>query len=68
MAAFLALYKNREGLQTSEIKEQFGFLYNGYRKSSYYWEIVIIFRKLTIIFISVFLQSEGSLVQVNYYL
>jgi hypothetical protein len=56
---------NRNDLGNKLVKEQFGFLYNGYRNSTYYWEIVIIFRKITIIFISVFLSSSGTIIQVN---
>ena len=33
----------------------YGFLYNGYRFRTYYWEIIILYRKVIIVFILVFL-------------
>jgi len=44
-----------------ETKQKFGFLYNGYKKEYFFWEIVIMYRKILIIFISVFLYSEGAI-------
>lgn len=43
---------------------RYGFLYNGYRKSiARYWEFIIIYRKVVIIFIQVFLATQGKIVQ-----
>ena len=33
-------------LHKIEIKEQLGFLYNGFRDSTYFWEIYIMYRKV----------------------
>lgn len=33
----------------------YGFLYNGYKMSHYYWEIIIMYRKVLIVFVNVFL-------------
>ena len=41
----------------------FGFLYNGYRKEFYFWEIVIMYRKIAIIFIAVFIANYGLAAQ-----
>ena len=45
------------------MKPKYGFLYNGYRHRLYYWESVIMFRKVAMIFITVFLSSLGRIVQ-----
>jgi hypothetical protein len=41
----------------------FGFLYNGYRISCYYWEIIILYRKVMITFILVFLSMVSIEIQ-----
>lgn len=57
------LYKHKETLQEDATKERFGFLYNGYHRRSYYWEILIQLRKVLIAFVSIFLTSRGTIVQ-----
>lgn len=44
------------------MKEKFGFLYKGYKLDSFYWECVIMYRKVAMIFISVFLNGIGTMV------
>ena len=63
LSAFLFLYYSRTKLQDLNTKEKFGFLYNGYRERHYYWESVIMFRKVAMIFITVLLSSLGRIVQ-----
>jgi hypothetical protein len=46
-----------------EIREKYGFLFNGYKRNYYYWESVNMYRKITIIFISVFLRVAGVITQ-----
>ncbi len=57
------LYDERNNLETKQIKQKYGFLYRGYKKKSYYWEVATMFRKVLVTFVSVFLQSSGSSVQ-----
>ena len=57
--------RNRKHLQRFDTKTKYGFLYNGYRPSAYYWELVIMYRKIVIIFIQVFLAQSGKIVQVS---
>ena len=45
------------------VKEKLGFLFRGYRKKLYYWEIVIMYRKIALIFISVFVVNIGVIAQ-----
>lgn len=48
----IIIYKNRDKLKTMDVKSKFGFIYNGYRvPQAYYWEMVIMYRKIVIIFI-----------------
>jgi hypothetical protein len=70
LLAFLLIYKYRNRLYVSEINtheneaSSLSFLFLGYRESYYFWEIIILFRKLGIIMISVFLK-ECSRYQMN---
>ncbi|CDW76686.1 UNKNOWN [Stylonychia lemnae] len=63
MFGFFRLYRGRLNLDKFKTKQTLGFLYNGYRNHSYYWEIIIMYRKITIIFISVFMAQSGKIVQ-----
>ena len=60
--AFILLTKERRTLDSVQTKEKYGFLYRGYKRSFYYWEIVIIYRKVILIFIAVFLKEAGNIV------
>jgi len=60
---FTLMRKNSDKLTTEQVKQQFGFLYNGYKRHNYYWEIVIMYRKIMCIFIAVFLRPMGVIVQ-----
>ena len=55
--ALILLIRNRGSLNTIETKEKLGFLYNGYKKEYYFWEILIMYRKILIIFIAIFLSN-----------
>lgn len=55
--------RDRDRLDTLIVKEKFGFLFNGYKRKFYYWEIAIMYRKVLMIFISVFLNRIGLIVQ-----
>ena len=53
--AFILMYRERAKLDKVETKEKFGFLYNGYQVELFFWEIVIMYRKIAMIFIAVFI-------------
>jgi hypothetical protein len=59
------LYLSRRRRELSEIntKLRFGFLYNGFKRSKFYWEFVIMFRKILIICIVVFIGNQSIPVQ-----
>jgi hypothetical protein len=53
--AFILLAREKDKLNKLETKEKFGFLYRGYKKQFFYWESIIMYRKIILIFISVFI-------------
>jgi hypothetical protein len=63
LLCLLVLYRNRNRLGLMEFKVRFGYLYNGYDYSKFYWEFVILYRKLLIASISVFLTNVSSSIQ-----
>ena len=44
----------RDTLHSAQTFKVYGFLYQGYKFASYYWEIVILYRKVVLTFILVF--------------
>lgn len=61
--AWIVLSRNRENLDDIETREKYGFLYNGYKKDFYFWESVNMYRKISVIFVSVFLRVAGVITQ-----
>ena len=57
------ILKNRKFLLEKAMKIRFGFLLMGYKPHLYYWEFVIIYRKIFIVFISVFLSPVSHAIQ-----
>ncbi|TNV88194.1 hypothetical protein FGO68_gene1286 [Halteria grandinella] len=58
------LYQKRHEFETLGVKQRYGFLYNGYRAGfAQFWELIIIYRKVILIFIQVFLPQKGKIVQ-----
>lgn len=54
--------KEERNLETEDIKIQFGFLYLGYKRDVYFWEIVIMYRKIIALMIAVLLSDLGVIV------
>lgn len=61
--ALLLLIKYRKRLQEKEAQTMLGFLCGGYQRRFYYWEVVIVYRKLLITTLYVFLGSVGEAYQ-----
>eukprot|EP00347_Sterkiella_histriomuscorum_P019434 403341642 len=61
--SFSLLLKNKDKLDTIVIREQYGFIYRGYKQKFYFWEIIIIYRKILIIFIAIFIKTAGVIAQ-----
>ena len=51
------IMKNRKRLYDDAMSARFGFLLIGYKSQLWYWEFVIIYRKIFIVLISVFLAN-----------
>jgi hypothetical protein len=62
ITVFMMMRKDSGMLETNAVKQKFGFLYNGYKRQNYFWEIVIMYRKIFCIFIAVFLKRIGIIV------
>lgn len=61
--ALLFIYRNRKNLKEISMKMKIGFIYLGYKEEYYYWEFAILYRKMLVIFISVFMLTSGYQVQ-----
>jgi hypothetical protein len=57
------IVKKRKQLDQLLMKCRFGFFYNGFKKSHFYWEFLILYRKILIISLSVFLGNVSIPVQ-----
>ncbi|TNV74929.1 hypothetical protein FGO68_gene8072 [Halteria grandinella] len=61
---FAILMKKKNQLEAASIKRQYGFLYNGYKEGfSQYWEMIVIYRKVILVFIQIFLAQRGKVTQ-----
>lgn len=49
--ALVLMFRERNKLETVLTRQKFGFLFRGYKKRFYYWEITIMYRKILLIFI-----------------
>ena len=63
MFGYLMLRRVKDKLEKLETREKLGFLYRGYRKAFYFWEVIIMYRKIAVVFISVFLSNYGVISQ-----
>jgi hypothetical protein len=61
--ALILLSLDKEKLDKIEVRQKLGFLFRGYVLRFYYWEIVIMFRKIALILIQSFLVQFGVLLQ-----
>jgi hypothetical protein len=60
---FIFLIRSKKSLDIIDIREKWGFLFGGFKKDFYYWEILIMYRKVLIIFISVYVTAFGVIAQ-----
>jgi len=63
LLALIRLCMKRRTLDMLETRIPFGFLYNGYRTQRFYWEFTILYRKIIIITIGVFVLNISVAVQ-----
>jgi len=48
------LFRNRAKLHHPVVRARFGLFLGGYRSDRYYWEVVVIFRKVAVVILSIF--------------
>eukprot|EP00736_Rhodelphis_marinus_P002704 Rmarinus@m.23774 len=60
---FYLLRQNRENLDDVNVLARYGFLYYGYEKKYYWWELWITIRKTIVVFVTVFMTGAGVTVQ-----
>ena len=58
-----SLVTQKKRLNDISVKLRFGYLYKGYRTSRFYWEFIVIYRKLLIIVIATFLSRIAKMTQ-----
>lgn len=66
MLALILLNKEKSKLNSIQTREKLGFLYNGYKNEYYYWEVVIMYRKILMVIIAVVIANLGVITQVNF--
>ena len=59
----LFMYKQRKYLFKEHNKVRFGFLFNGYKTSEFYWEFVILYRKIALVCLAVFFKTFSTQIQ-----
>lgn len=59
----LLLVRSKQFLADPNIRLQFSFLYKGYKSEWYFWEFVILYRKIGVVSIAVFLSTVSVTVQ-----
>lgn len=57
--AYILLRLDKDKLNREDVKEKYGFLYKGYKKEFYYWEIIIMYRKIVLVVIAVLIDKAG---------
>ena len=57
------LWERKKLLTNLNVRQRYGFLYNGFSHRSYYWEVVSIIRKEIVAAISALFIQEGTQVQ-----
>ena len=53
-AGLYMLYRNRHKLSNPVVRARYGLFLGGYKPSRYYWEIVVIVRKVSVVALSIF--------------
>ena len=63
LACFGVIVRKRLVLSKLEMQMMFGFLYKGYIRKRFYWEFVILYRKILLVSALVFLASVSAAIQ-----
>ena len=65
LLAFAILHRHRKHQKTSKYLFRWGLVYSGYRAERWYWELIVVARKLIIIFVTTFLHEPNFQLQVT---
>lgn len=65
---YVMLWKNRTSLDDPSTKAKYGFLYHGYQSDRFYWEFVIMLRKLLIISVAILMRYSTVSLQLIFVL
>ena len=57
------LLSKKDKVYEKRTNQKYGFLYLGYKSGTFYWEIVIIYRKVFVVMIAVFFETVSEEVQ-----
>mmetsp|Transcript_29150 Transcript_29150/g.36587 ORF Transcript_29150/g.36587 Transcript_29150/m.36587 type:complete len:734 (+) Transcript_29150:3-2204(+) len=60
---YYVLHRNRFDLDEDHVKLKYGFLYDGYEREYFYWEMWVMMRKIFIVFCTVFISRVGPMVE-----
>lgn len=63
MVCLLYIHRRRIALHSPSVQMQYSFLYKGYQRSRYFWEFVILYRKIALVMALVFLASFSPAIQ-----
>jgi predicted outer membrane repeat protein len=64
LGAFFILFKNRKFFHDHQVLSRYGFLLNGYNvKTAWFWEVVIMGRKIITAIVAIFFARYGPIVQ-----
>ena len=61
--SLIRLIQKRKNLHELEIREELGYLYNGYLFHAFYWESVIMYRKVLMVIMATLLSLVGRKIQ-----
>jgi len=61
--AFIALRHHRHQLDNDHVNLKYGFLYDGYERPFYYWELWVMMRKIVVVCVTVFLTPLGPMTE-----
>ena len=58
------LQENKNNLHTAKVARKYSFIYNGYTKKKFYWEFIIMIRKIVIICVIIFAGMYSTNLQI----
>jgi len=63
IVSLVLLIRNKMYFHSAGVKQKYGFLIKGYKSVTFYWEFMIVFRKLCLAALAIFLKSVNPSIQ-----